>query len=104
MIITRISTKSALGAVVTWVPAITDLDLDPCQVIRTGDWVRVEINWAVTSAGTLDETTVMHKLQHLDITRWASCGRAPRLTTRTSPRCSPRWRSRPDSSVTLYNK
>ena len=27
----------------------------------------LEINWAVTSAGTLDETTVMHKLQHLDI-------------------------------------
>ena len=42
MIITRISTKSALGAVVTRVPAITDLDRDPCQVIRTGDWVRVD--------------------------------------------------------------
>ena len=27
----------------------------------------LEINWAVTSAGTLDETAVMHKLQHLDI-------------------------------------
>ena len=42
MIITRISTKSALGAVVTRVPAVTDLDADPCQVIRTGDWVRVD--------------------------------------------------------------
>ena len=42
MIITRISTKSALGAVVTRVPAVTDLDRDPCQVIRTGDWVRVD--------------------------------------------------------------
>jgi hypothetical protein len=42
MVITRISTKSALGAVVTRVPAITDLDQDPCQVIRTGDWVRVD--------------------------------------------------------------
>lgn len=42
MIITRISTKSALGAVVTRVPAVTDLDGDPCQVIRTGDWVRVD--------------------------------------------------------------
>ena len=30
MIITRISTKSALGAVVTRVPALTDLDQDPC--------------------------------------------------------------------------
>jgi len=42
MIITRLSTKSALGAVVTRVPAVTDLDRDPCQVIRTGDWVRVD--------------------------------------------------------------
>lgn len=42
MVITRISTKSALGAVVTRVPAVTDLDQDPCAVIRTGDWVRVD--------------------------------------------------------------
>jgi predicted aconitase with swiveling domain len=42
MVITRISTKSALGAVVTRVPALTDLDQDPCVVIRTGDWVRVD--------------------------------------------------------------
>jgi hypothetical protein len=27
----------------------------------------LEIAWAVKSAGTLDETAVMHKLQHLDI-------------------------------------
>ena len=27
----------------------------------------LEINWAMTSAGTLDETAVMHKLQHLNI-------------------------------------
>ena len=42
MVITRISTKSALGAVVTRVPAVTDLDQDPCLLIRTGDWVRVD--------------------------------------------------------------
>jgi predicted aconitase with swiveling domain len=42
MIVTRLSTKSALGAVVTRVPAVTDLDQDPCEVIRTGDWVRVD--------------------------------------------------------------
>jgi len=42
MVITRISTKSALGAVVTRVPALTDLDRDPCLTIRTGDWVRVD--------------------------------------------------------------
>jgi uncharacterized protein len=42
MIITRISSKSALGAVVTRVPAVTDLDQDPCEVIKTGDWVRID--------------------------------------------------------------
>jgi uncharacterized protein len=42
MIIGRISAKSALGAVVTRVPAITDLDADPCEVIVTGDWVRID--------------------------------------------------------------
>ena len=42
MVIARISTKSALGAVVTRVPALTDLDQDPCLIIRTGDWVRVD--------------------------------------------------------------
>jgi predicted aconitase with swiveling domain len=42
MIITRISSKSALGAVVTRVPAVTDLDQDPCQVIQSGDRVRID--------------------------------------------------------------
>lgn len=42
MIIARISTKSALGAVVTRVPAVTALDQDPCEVIATGDWVRID--------------------------------------------------------------
>jgi uncharacterized protein len=42
MIFARVSTKAALGAVVTRVPAITDLDRDPCEVIKTGDWVRID--------------------------------------------------------------
>jgi uncharacterized protein len=42
MIFNVISTKAALGAVVTRVPAVTGLDEDPCQVIRTGDWVRID--------------------------------------------------------------
>jgi uncharacterized protein len=29
---------------VTRVPAITDLDQDPCEVISTGDWVRIDAN------------------------------------------------------------
>jgi uncharacterized protein len=42
MIFTRMSTKAALGAVVTRVPAMTDLDGDPFALIATGDWVRVD--------------------------------------------------------------
>jgi uncharacterized protein len=42
MIFMVISTKAALGAVVTRVPAVTGLDQDPCEVIRTGDWVRID--------------------------------------------------------------
>ena len=44
MIFTVMTTKIALGAVVTRVPAVTDLDQDPLQVIKTGDWVRVDGN------------------------------------------------------------
>jgi len=36
------NTKIALGVVVTHVPAVTYLDRDPFEVIRTGDWVRVD--------------------------------------------------------------
>ena len=32
----------ALGVVVTHVPAVTDLDGDPFELIHTGDWVRVD--------------------------------------------------------------
>jgi len=42
MVFTTISTKSALGAVVTRVPTVTDLDCDPVTLIHTGDWVIVD--------------------------------------------------------------
>jgi predicted aconitase with swiveling domain len=42
MIFNRMSTKVALGAVVSRVPAITELDADPLDVIETGDWVEVD--------------------------------------------------------------
>lgn len=42
MIFTRVTTKVALGAVVTRVPAVTDCDVDPLKVIETGDWVEVD--------------------------------------------------------------
>jgi len=42
MLFTEMSTKIALGAVVTRAPAMTDFDVDPLAVLRTGDWVRVD--------------------------------------------------------------
>ena len=42
MIFPKMTTKAALGAVVTHAPTMTDLDQDPLQVIETGDWVKVD--------------------------------------------------------------
>ncbi|MEQ8693331.1 MAG: DUF126 domain-containing protein [Pseudomonadales bacterium] len=42
MIFNIMTTKIALGAVVTRVPTVTDLDQDPLEIIETGDWVRVD--------------------------------------------------------------
>ena len=51
MIFTRMTTKIALGAVVTRVPAMTDCDQDPLSVIETGDWVEIDAD-----AGTITVT------------------------------------------------
>ncbi|WP_054529787.1 DUF126 domain-containing protein [Erythrobacter sp. SG61-1L] len=42
MVFNIMTTKAALGAVVMRVPTVTALDGDPCELIRTGDWVRVD--------------------------------------------------------------
>ncbi|WP_270935278.1 aconitase X swivel domain-containing protein [Falsiroseomonas oryzae] len=42
LLFNRISTKVALGAVVLRVPAMTELDRDPLEVIETGDHVVVD--------------------------------------------------------------
>jgi len=42
MLFNRMSTKVALGAVVTRAPAMTDFDQDPLNMIATGDWVKVD--------------------------------------------------------------
>jgi len=42
MIFNQMTTKIALGAVVTHAPAVTDLDQDPLTIIATGDWVKVD--------------------------------------------------------------
>ncbi|MGB7301925.1 MAG: DUF126 domain-containing protein [Burkholderiaceae bacterium] len=42
MLFVEMTTKVALGAVVTRAPAMTDFDRDPFGVINTGDWVCVD--------------------------------------------------------------
>jgi uncharacterized protein len=42
MLFTRMTTKIALGAVVTRVPSVTEFDRDPFDIIETGDWVEVD--------------------------------------------------------------
>ena len=47
----EMTTKVALGTVVTRAPAMTDFDRDPLSAIHTGDWVRVDAD-----AGTVTVT------------------------------------------------
>jgi predicted aconitase with swiveling domain len=42
MIFNVMNTKAALGAVVVRAPAMTELDRDPLEIIKTGDWVKVD--------------------------------------------------------------
>lgn len=42
MLFNQMTTKIALGAVVTRAPALTDFDQDPLACIETGDWVSVD--------------------------------------------------------------
>lgn len=42
MLFTRMTTKMALGAVVTRVPAMTEFEQDPFDHIQTGDWIDVD--------------------------------------------------------------
>ena len=51
MLFTKMTTKIALGAVVTRVPAMTDFDADVYAAIRTGDHVEVDAD-----AGTVTVT------------------------------------------------
>ncbi|HXJ15572.1 MAG TPA: DUF126 domain-containing protein [Candidatus Polarisedimenticolia bacterium] len=47
MIFNKMTTKVALGAVVTHSPAVTDLDQDPLKVIETGDWVEIDADQGI---------------------------------------------------------
>ena len=47
MLFNKMTTKAALGAVVTRVPTMSDFDRDPLEVIETGDWVKVDADKGV---------------------------------------------------------
>ncbi len=42
MLFNEMTTKVALGAVVTRAPCVTDFDQNPLDIIESGDWVRVD--------------------------------------------------------------
>jgi len=41
-VVTQCNPQTALGAVVSRIPSVTELDQDPTEVISTGDWVKVD--------------------------------------------------------------
>lgn len=41
-VVRDVNPQTALGSVVMRIPAVTDLDCDPSEVIETGDWVKVD--------------------------------------------------------------
>jgi uncharacterized protein len=45
----QMTTKVALGTVVSHSPAMTDFDQDPVALIRTGDWVRVDADAGIVT-------------------------------------------------------
>ena len=47
MLFNVMTTKIALGSVVMRIPAMTDFDRDPLEVIETGDWVKVDADRGV---------------------------------------------------------
>ena len=52
MVFSTLSTKSALGAVVTRVPAVSQLDQDPVATIHTGDRVTVDAYRGIVTVTT----------------------------------------------------
>ncbi|MFE2447137.1 aconitase X swivel domain-containing protein [Streptomyces melanosporofaciens] len=54
MLFVAMSSKAALGAVVTRVPTMTGLDRDPLTVIRTGDQVRIDADHGTVTVQPAD--------------------------------------------------
>ena len=59
MLFNEMTTKIALGAVVTHAPSLTDFDRDPLDCIATGDWVRVDAERGIVEV-TKKNTTGDH--------------------------------------------
>jgi predicted aconitase with swiveling domain len=55
MLFTTMTTKVALGAVVTRVRAMTDFDSDIFEAIHDGDWVRVDADAGVIEVQAADQ-------------------------------------------------
>jgi uncharacterized protein len=51
----EMTTKIALGAVVSHAPAMTDFDHDPLATIRSGDWVRVDADAGIVTVTPKEE-------------------------------------------------
>ena len=49
MVFNEMTTKIALGAVVTHCPSMTGFDRDPLEVIETGDWVKVDADRGIVT-------------------------------------------------------
>ncbi|MEV4901964.1 DUF126 domain-containing protein [Citricoccus sp. NPDC055426] len=57
MIFSAMTTKAVLGAVVTRVPTISELDRDPLELIQTGDWVAVDADRGLITVTPKKATT-----------------------------------------------
>ena len=53
----EMTTKIALGAVVTHAPSMTDFDFDPMTCIETGDWVRVDADRGIVEITKKNDRT-----------------------------------------------
>jgi predicted aconitase with swiveling domain len=42
MLINQVNSLSAMGAIVLRIPVMTDFDKDPTEIIKSGDWVKID--------------------------------------------------------------
>jgi uncharacterized protein len=64
----EMTTKIALGAVVTHAPSMTDFDRDPLECIETGDWVRVDADRGIVeiTKGPLPQSAASARAEETD--------------------------------------